>query len=326
MTTLTSPEEPSPEEPSNVHELHSPFPSEVPGDSLQWLRHWANVAPLRVALRHKQQGSWKTWRWIDVLREVECLSSGLQQHGMSSGSWLMMCGDFEPNLLLVALATASIGGQVTTSPPHQRGAALHETLLHLKPSHAFVQHQDDVRQWLALTEEPALVAPLIYTTSPPPTPYPPTCRGVISLPELFGNEKSAPRRFYHCHGHRHKAIWVEEGTAWREGLRQLLDHWLTRGDGMAFPETADTADRDRHDITATALLVSENKLAYLERDIERCLPPEGSWRRKLHDWTLSDTGRKTRQQAKITLSWLFGMRQLYSFHQALLASRKTPDE
>lgn len=106
---------------------------------LEHLRHWAQLTPLHIALRHKRQGLWHAWRWIDALRDVERLADGLRQQGFSEQSRLLLSGAFEPNLLLLALAAQSVGGQVLTLPDNLEPQALEQQLWRIRPSHVYVQ-------------------------------------------------------------------------------------------------------------------------------------------------------------------------------------------
>lgn len=105
-------------------------------------------------------------------------------------------------------------------------------------------------------------------------------------------------------------LWVDEGTEWREGLSYLLSRWLEHGEGLAFPETSESAGRDRREIAPTGLLLSAARVEALAGEIEARLPPAGSWRRRLCDWTLANPHQGMRRWLKERVRRLLGFHRL----------------
>lgn len=291
----------------------SPQPSLQPLPTVQRLAHWAQAAPLQIALRHRRQGEWFAWRWIDVLREVEQLAAGLRQQGFSARSRLAVSGAYETDLLLLSLAAQASGGTVVGVPRPASSAALVAQLQTLRPTHGFVQDRRDLPHWQGCHEQVAGLRVLI-TAQPPLVDSGPL--PVLGISHLLGERPSPTTLFGLPAGSDATLLWVEEGTDWEAGLEVILGQWLSSGQALAFPESPGSAARDRRAVAPTGLLLSSARLQVLAQEIEARLPPPGSWRRRLCDWTIEQPRRGLRRLLKQRVQRLLGFENLRSIWQA----------
>lgn len=280
----------------SVHELKRPqaleWPAELLGSlpkALEQLHHWAQITPLHTALRHKRQGQWYAWRWIDVLRDVERLADGLRQQGFSEQSRLALSGAFEPNLLMLALAAQSVGGQVLTLADDLEPEALYQQLWRIHPSHSYTQGRQQLRHW--------------QSANP------------LDFDQLLGQVEPAQHLQRWWQPTAETVLWSEEGTHWQGGLTVVLEQWLNSGHGLAFPESLASTRRDRNEVAPTGLLLSPERLQHLADDIESRLAPHGTWRRRLCDWAIAHPQSGLRRLLKNRVRRLLGFQRLTSIWQ-----------
>ncbi|MGE8415883.1 MAG: AMP-binding protein [Pseudomonas sp.] len=286
------------------------------------LRHWARVRPLHNALRHKRQGHWYGWRWIDVLRDVERLADSLRQHGLDHRSRLVLSGPFEPDLLLLALAAQSLGAEVASIDDQLPPDGLRQCLWRLRPSHVLVDTSQQLQDWLAASDNG--VAPRLLIVRHPGLGPVGLRRSWLAFSELAGSRGGSRCHVHWCRLANAVQLWSEEGTHWQGGLEVLLGQWLGSGHSLAFPESRRSAARDRRQVAPSGLLLSPPRLQRLAEEIEGYLAPRDSWRQRLWAWAASHPHSARARLLEHPMRWHLGFGRLRFVWQPVQSRRPAP--
>ncbi|WP_025128181.1 hypothetical protein [Pseudomonas sp. PH1b] len=208
-------------------------------EALAQLGHWARVSPLRTALRHRRLGRWWVWRWIDVLRDVQRLADGLRQHELTAGSQLLLSGDADPAMLLLALAAQSLGAQVRCLGAECSPQVLQRHLWRWRPSHGFVSEPVPLAFWHSLAE-PAL-APRWLISHQPLSALPARPRvQSLTFVQLLGVREAARPEGRWFGAAPSAGPWNESRGRQPDGLPLLLQQWLESGQSPVFTQQAHT--------------------------------------------------------------------------------------
>ncbi|MDF2621293.1 MAG: hypothetical protein K0S00_3952 [Xanthobacteraceae bacterium] len=242
------------------------------------IRRRAEMNPNLPVFLHKRRDRWQVFTWSYVAREVDRLAAVLRARGISGELRLAVSGSYEPDLVVLSLAALAAGGEVFALSPKLRGAELARELAAIGPSHAFVQSRRAIAQWFAAGPPAATRLPLFS-----PQAFVGGHEGwdVVPLHNPVSTLAHIPGRWARLR--RTDVVWVDEGTEWTEGLARLLDGVFDDAVTLAFPETAESATRDRRQVRPSALLLSpERRQRLIEEDRAR-RTPEGSLSRWLTD-------------------------------------------
>jgi len=247
------------------------------------LRRWVERRPGASAFLHKRRGRWQSFPRSYIAREVERVAAVLKERSSRGHVRLAASGLYEPDLVILALAALSSGGEVFLLDADLRGEALTRGLSAIRPTHAFVQSRRTIARWLAATPATTmrlqLFSPQAFVggnSAWDVVPLHNSATAVAVLPAWQAWTWRAQPRFA-------SIAWIDEGSEWRDGLRRLLDSAIHDDLTIAFPETAESAVRDRRQVQPTALIASPARRHRLEEDGRARLAPEGSFGRRLSD-------------------------------------------
>lgn len=291
-----------------IHQAsHSPQPDELSTVPLSRLAHWASSRPEQVALLHKRRGRWKAWRWSDVADDVARLRDAFRQQGFGADAHLVLSGAFEPTLMLLALAAASVGGKVHSLPRTATAVELRALLDATHSTHVYLEDRQGFAKVLAAGDcgprKLVLLSPKLAARH----------HGnwrVVPVAELHGENGVESLRLRWRPAKQAATAWVEDSTDWAGGLAHVLGYWLESGEGLAFPESLESAAQDRRDISPSALLLSPAGLHGLSGEIESRLAPEGSLRRRLVESLVRQPRGGLRRRLKGRMRGQLGLRRL----------------
>jgi hypothetical protein len=244
----------------------------------RWVERW----PEALAFLHKRRGRWQAYPRSYIAREVERFAALLKEGSNPGEIRLAASGLYEPDLIILALAALSSGGKVFLLHGDLRGEVLARELAAIRPTHAFVQDRRTIARWFAAAPAGTTRLPLFSAQA---FVGGNSAWGVVPLdnsaavtawPAWKAWTWRARPRFANI-------AWIDEGTEWPDGLRRLLDSALYDDLTIAFPETAESAIRDRRQIQPTALILSPARRRQLEEDDHGRRALEGSFSRRLVD-------------------------------------------
>ena len=187
------------------------------------------------------------------------------------------------------------------------GEALRSVLAELRPSHIYVQGREGMLRHLAAlggTEDEILLLSSASVERQSGSVR------VLPLTSLYAGGPARRLRLAARRAHAAAPLWSEDGTEWDEGLGTVLHHWLDSGQCFAFPESIESASRDRQEIAPSGLLLSPARRRVLADECVSRLAPLGSLRHRAWEWSLEGAGRGLRGQIQARVRRLFGLQRL----------------
>lgn len=236
--------------------FHAPIAAET--GFLDRLLAAAGRSPAAASILHTRRGRRVVRRWRDVVAEADRYAAGFARHGLGEGKALVVEGEITPRLLIAAVAARAAGARVIAASPQANAAERAAILRRTQVAAVLVQSREAVEAWSEAAEGVAIVldhvtaggdgaATGVETLDGLRAAAPP--RGwATRLPEAGGTPRIGP------------SVWVEETTAWRDGVETILDRWLDEAATLALPELLAAADRDRRDAAPAAWIVSSGRL------------------------------------------------------------------
>lgn len=268
------------------------------------LAHWAGARSGEIALLHKKHGLWHAFRWSELAAYVRGIAGVLAEAAGSAAPRLVVSGDVDTGMIGFALAAPTLGGVVIPVPRRLRGEKLQARVDEAQPTHVYLRNRRDAPHWLNIRPASDSAGQIFLSQVSPrrlgawqlrPTPAPEATATEIR-PKLTLSRALKEK----------DVLWTEEGSNWPEGLLQVIDLWLNRGDVLALPETSESVIRDRAEIQPTELVLSPGRRQELRAETERRLPEPGSWTRALCDRALAAQGNPGLALLQRRIRWLSG--------------------
>lgn len=246
------------------------------------VREHARRTPDRPALLHKRHGRWFSLSWAYVGQEVARLDAVLSAQLAAQGARdlrVVVSGAYDPDLVILALATLAAGGKVYALDPALAGADLARALAVIAPTQALVQGRRAIGAWLESPTHARAPVPLFVTR-----PFIQGNERWTIVPLRDPAETVAPGAVRGGRGPAAGVVWVDETTQWTGGLASLLDAVLDDGRTVAFPETGASALRDRRELQPASLLASAARRGRLVEEDRARRGAQGGLLRRLTDW------------------------------------------
>lgn len=228
-----------------------------------------------TALIFKVRGQWQSLTWSAAVAHADRAAAGLAKLGLRHGDRIVFDGVLTPQILIAAAAARAIGASVAAvnpaATPEERDAIFSDPSVRLVVSQ---QRAADTR-WQKLRQLRPSVSIIIDHGTPGARP---ADHGIVTFDDLLrlapaagwaGSTASA--------GSRPGApvVWVQETTAWTRGIDVVLEHWITTGEALAFPESLAAAARDRAEINPTSWIASSRTVADAGLECLSRLPDTG---------------------------------------------------
>ncbi len=116
----------------------------------------------RVAMRHKDLGIWREWRWDELLSEVRRFSLGLSQLGLQPGDKVAIIGNNRPRLYWTFAAFQALGAIPVPVYSDSVAEEMGYVLEHAGIRFAVCQDQEQVDKVLSLQEKLVDLHSIVY--------------------------------------------------------------------------------------------------------------------------------------------------------------------
>jgi len=131
----------------------------------QLLRWRKNKDGKKTALREKEFGIWNIYSWNRYYDMVRKTALGLQQLGLKKGDKLALIGDNIPEMLIVAIATQSIGAISAAIYQSSLSEEIAPVLDYMDISMVFCEDQEQVDKLVTVKDKIPKVKKVIYEDS-----------------------------------------------------------------------------------------------------------------------------------------------------------------
>lgn len=250
-----------------------PAPSVAPIAEARFLDRFLAAAgrcPTAAAILHTHRGRRVVYRWRDVVAEADRFAAGFSLHGLGMDKDLVVEGEITPRLLIAAVAARATGARVILAPPHADTAVRAGILRGSQAAVVLVQSREAAEAWSNAGQEVAIVLDHVTAGSLGAAAAVEALDALRSaaqprgwaalLPKGGGAPRSGP------------SVWVEETTAWRDGVEVILERWISEAATLALPELLATADSDRRQAAPAAWIVSAGRLEVAANAFRARLP------------------------------------------------------